>query len=158
MRMDVIDIYDFIEAAKAHELLSTLDPRHVEKLLGLAKEVRFGRDEVVLREGAKPGSLYFILEGKVALELLAQERRLVVQILEAGDAIGWSSLVDGVEGNHFQARCLEPVRALAFEGRQLRAACESDPEFGYNMTKLVLGLVADCLDAVRMRLIERVSR
>jgi len=150
----VIDIYDFIEAAKAHDLLSTLDPRHVEKLLGLAKEVRFGRDEVVLREGAKPGFLYFILEGKVVLEILARERCLLIQILQAGDATGWSSLIDGVEGDHFQARSLEPTRALAFEGRQLRAACESDPEFGYNMTKLVLRLVAECLEAARTRLVD----
>ena len=152
----MIDIYDFIEAAKAHDLLSTLEPRHVEKLLGLAKEVRFGRDEIVVREGAKPGFLYFILEGKIALELLAQGRFLVVQRLEAGDAMGWSSLMDSVGGGHFQARSLEPMRALAFEGPQLRAACESDPGFGFSMTKLVLGLVADCLDAVRMRLIEEV--
>ena len=153
----MIDIYDFIEAAKAHDLLSTLEPRHVEKLLGLAKEVRFGRDEIVLREGAKAGFLYFILEGKVALEILAHQRRLLVQILEAGDAAGWSSLIDGVEADHFQARSLEPMRALAFEGRQLRAACESDPEFGYNMTKLVLRLVAECLEAARTRLVEQVG-
>jgi CRP-like cAMP-binding protein len=154
----VIDIYDFIEAAKTHDLLSTLEPRHREKLLGLAKEVRFGRDKVILREGAKPDFLYFILEGKVALEILAQGRCLLVQVLEAGDATGWSSLMDSADGDHFQARSLEPVRALAFEGPQLRAACESDPGFGYDMTKLVLGLVAECLSAARTRLVEEVGR
>jgi CRP/FNR family transcriptional regulator, cyclic AMP receptor protein len=154
----VIDIYDFIEAAKAHDLLSTLEPRHKEKLWGLAKEVRFGCDEIILRDGAKPDFLYFILEGKVALEIPAHGRRLLVQTLEAGDAAGWSSLMDGAEGGHFQARSLEPVRALAFEGPQLRAACESDPGFGYNMTKLVLGLVAGCLDAAGTRLIEEACR
>jgi CRP-like cAMP-binding protein len=154
----VIDIYDFIEAAKAHDLLSTLEPRHMEKLLGLAKEVRFGRDKVILLEGAKPDFLYFILEGKVALEILAHGRRLLVQTLEPGEAAGWSSLMDGVEGGHFQARSLEPVRALAFEGRQLRAACESDPGFGYDMTKLALRLAAESLDAARMRLVEEVCR
>jgi CRP/FNR family transcriptional regulator, cyclic AMP receptor protein len=154
----VIDIYDFIEAAKTHDLLNTLEPPHMEKLLGLAKEVRFGPDEVVLRDGAKPGFLYFILQGKVALEILTQERSLLVQVLEAGDAMGWSSLMDGVGGGDFQARSLEPVRALAFEGPQLRAACESDPGFGFSMTKLAFGLIADCLDAARVRLIERVCR
>ena len=88
----MIDIYDFIEAAKAHDLLSSLEPRHMEKLLGLAKEVRFGRGEVILREGAKPDFLYFILEGKVTLEILAQGRCLLVQTLKAGDAAGWSAL------------------------------------------------------------------
>jgi CRP-like cAMP-binding protein len=154
----VIDIYDFIEASKTHDLLSTLEPRHMEKLLGLAKEVRFGRDKVILGEGARPDFLYFILEGKVALEIVAQERCHVVQVLKAGDATGWSALMDGVKGGHFQARSLEPIRALAFEGPQLRAACESDPGFGYDMTKLVLGIVADCLDAARMRLLEEVCR
>jgi CRP/FNR family cyclic AMP-dependent transcriptional regulator len=154
----VIDIYDFIEAAKTHDLLSTLEPRHMEKLLGLAKEVRFGADEVILRDGAKPDFFYFILEGKVALEILAQARCLVVQVLKTGDATGWPSLMYGVSGGNFQARSLEPVRALAFEGRQLRAACESDPGFGFSMMKLVLGLAADCLDAARMRLVERVGR
>jgi CRP/FNR family cyclic AMP-dependent transcriptional regulator len=154
----VIDIYDFIEAAKGHDLLSTLEPRHMEKLLGLAKEVRLARDKVILREGAKPDFLYFILEGKVAIEIRAQGKGLLIQTLEAGDAMGWSSLMDGIEEDHVQARSLETTRALGFEGRQLRAACESDPGFGYDMTKLVLRLAAECLDAARMRLIEEICR
>lgn len=140
----MIDIYDFIEAAKAHELLSTLEPRHMEKLLGLAKEVRFGQGEVILRAGSKPDCLYFLLAGKIALEIVAPRRCFVVQTVKAGNALGWSALMDRTAGDPLQARCLEPIRALAFEGAQLRAACESDPGFGYSMTKLVLGVAADC--------------
>ena len=152
----MIDIYDFIEAAKAHPMLSTLEPRHMEKLIGLAKEVRHGADEIILREGSKADYLYFLLEGCVALEIPTRARAVWVQSLGPGDAIGWSALL-GVGGDHFQARSLEPVRALAFEGAQLRAACESDPMFGYNMSKLVLGLASACLDATQMRLVEQIS-
>lgn len=150
----MIGIQEFIEAAKKQELLKRFERRHLEKLAGLAREVRFTRDQIVFREGAHSPFFYLIVEGSVVLEIVATGRSVQFQTLHAGDAMGWSSLVDAEEGAHFEARALGPTRALAFDGAQLRAACESDPEFGYRMMKALLNLVTDRLDASRIQLVD----
>ena len=44
-------------------------------------------------------------------------------------------------GKHFQARTLERVDALAFEGTELLAACKEDPLFGFALMQRLLGVV-----------------
>ncbi len=150
----MISIQEFIEAAKGQELLKRFEPQHLEKLAGLAREVRFTRNQVIFREGVNPGFFYLILEGSVALEIIATGQSVLFQTLHAGDAMGWSALIDADGGAHFEARALAPTRTIAFDGAQLRAACESDPAFGYRMTRALLTLVTERLDASRMQLVD----
>ena len=151
----VISLLEFFEAAKRYELLKHFESRHLEKLAGLAREAQFKSNHIIFSQGEKACFFYFLVEGKVALESVTAGQGEVVQTLEAGDALGWSAVTDAKDGAHFAARCLTPVRAFAFDGAQLRAACESDPAFGYVMMKALLGLVCERLDATRMQLSSR---
>ena len=69
-----------------------------------------------------------------------------MQTLFAGDELGWSALLMGT-GKHFQARTLERVDALAFEGAELLAACREDTQFGFILMQRLLGVVAERLQA-----------
>jgi len=151
----VIGILEFFEAAKEHELLKRFESRHLEKLAGLAREVAFERNHIIFSQGEKAGLFYLVIEGTVVLEAVEEGRRVSVQTLRAGDAMGWSAVTDANEGAHFEARSLAAVRAIAFNGAQLRAACESDPAFGYVMMKALLSLVCERLDATRMQMSNR---
>ena len=91
----------------------------------MAKEVRFERDQILFREGDECSEFYLIVTGLVALEIAAPGHTFRVQTLFAGDELGWSALLMG-SGKHFQARTLERVDALAFEGAELLAACRED--------------------------------
>src|SRR5579871_4163680 len=104
-----------MQAAKSHGLLNTLDPKHLEKLFGLAKEVRFDSGEIVVREGEKSEFLHFILEGTAALEILVKGQWQLVQTLKPGDAAGCSAVLDGETTRDFQIRCQESLRTFAFE-------------------------------------------
>ena len=55
-------------------------------------------------------------------------------------------------GKHFQARALNPVTALAFEGEQLLASFRSDPEFGLAFMLRLMGVVSERLRATRLQL------
>ena len=57
-------------------------------------------------------------------------------------------------GKHFQARGLERVEALAFDGGDLLAACESDSAFGFIFMHPLLGVVAERLQATRLQLLD----
>jgi CRP/FNR family cyclic AMP-dependent transcriptional regulator len=151
-RTTVIAIPEFFEAAKGHELLKRFESRHLEKLLGLAREAEFARDHIFFRQGEKACFFYLIVRGSVALESAARGHRVTVQTLLSGDAMGWSAVTDANEGAHFDARALEPVHAIAFDGAQLRAACEADPAFGFVMMRALLSLVSERLDASRLQM------
>jgi CRP/FNR family cyclic AMP-dependent transcriptional regulator len=150
----VIAILEFFAAAKEHELLKGFEPRHLEKLAGLARDAEFNGDTVIFRQGEKVSFFYLITQGRVVLESVVKGQRIAVQTLQAGDAMGWSAVTDA-NGAHFDARALSPVRAIAFDGAQLRAACESDPTFGYVMMKALFSLVTERLDATRIQMAHR---
>jgi CRP-like cAMP-binding protein len=151
----VISFDEFVVATKEQDLLKGFEPQHLERLAALAREIRFTRDQIIFHEGEQHGVFYLIVDGSVALEIVAAGRSVMLQTLHSGDAMGWSSLIDNTgNGAHFEARALSPVRALGFDGATLRESCESDPAFGYLMMKSLLGLLTERLDATRMQVVD----
>ncbi len=141
------------EVLRQHPFLEGFKPPHVQKMAEMAHEVQFTRDQVIFREGDECGIFYLILEGKVALEVSAPGRIMRISTLGAGDEMGWSSLLME-DGKHFQARTLEPVRALAFDSTRLRQTCEQDHGFGYLLMRQLLRVVAQRLQATRIQLMD----
>jgi len=139
-----------------HPFVAEFEPRHVEKLATLAREVRFERDQVLFREGDDCSEFYLIVTGLVALEIAAPGHTLRIQTLFAGDELGWSALLMG-RGKHFQARTLERVDALSFEASELLAACRQDTLFGFTLMQRLLGVVAERLQATRLQLLDMYS-
>ena len=149
----MISTQEFIELTKDQEVLQAFGPQHLERLAALAREVDFRRDEIIFREGDRHGVFYLILDGSVALEIITARHPVLLQTLHAGDAMGWSALLDA-GGTHFEARALTPTRALAFHGARLRETCDQDPAFGYRMMKALLALLTERLDVTRMQLLD----
>ena len=125
----------------------------IEKLATLARPVGFARNEVIFREGDDCHDFYLLLDGRVALEIVSDGVPHRVHTLSAGDELGWSAVLMG-QGKYFQARALEQVHALAFEGGDLIALCERDPTFGYKLMHRLLGVVAERLQATRLQLLD----
>jgi CRP/FNR family cyclic AMP-dependent transcriptional regulator len=76
----------------------------------------------------------------------------LVQLLEAGDALGWSWLFPPYEW-HFQARAVEPTRAVVFNAAHLLVACEKDHDLGYDLMKRMAQVVIRRLQATRRQLL-----
>ena len=142
-----------LEVLHHHPFVAEFEPRHVERLATLAQERRFERNFVIFREGDETTEFYLIVSGLVALEVAAPDRVFRVQTLFAGDELGWSALLLG-SGKHFQARTLERVDALAFEGAELLAACRDEPAFGMVFMHRLLRVVAERLQATRLQLLD----
>ena len=150
----MISTTEFIEATKNQQILKAFGPQHLDRLAALADEVDFYRDQVIVREGEYPEFFYLILAGSVGLEIMAGRRPMLLQTLQTGDALAWTSLIDGGKGAHFEARALTAGRAIAFDGAKLREACEADPAFGYHLMKALLSLVTERLDITRVQLVD----
>jgi CRP-like cAMP-binding protein len=141
---------------RSHPFVAGFDPRHVERLATLARLVHFDRDVVLFAEGDERSQFYLIVSGMVSLEMAAPDHTIRVQTLFAGDELGWSAMLTG-RGKYFQARTLEPVEALAFEGGQLLDHCREDPQFGFALMQRLLAVVAERLQATRLQVIDTYS-
>jgi len=124
--------------------------RHMDKLLTLGTEVQFAKDEVIFHENQEAKLFYIILSGRVALDATVAGRAVRIQVLYAGEDLGWSAVLS--QARQFQASALEPVRAMAFEIATLRRACEANPYFGCAFFERMFTLVADRLQSTREQL------
>jgi CRP-like cAMP-binding protein len=136
-----------------HPFLAGLPESDIAKLTELAFAVRFQPEQIIFREGDPSSFFYLIVTGHIALELLAPGRVFRIETVGDGEDLGWSSLLESVN-KQFQARCLAPTRALAFDGPRLIALWEGDAEFGFRLMRKVVGTVADRLRATRLQLLD----
>jgi len=142
-----------LRALEGHPFVFDFSPEHRTRLAALAKEVHFEPDEVIFREGDDYSVFYLLGKGMVALELEVPGHVLRVQTLYAGDVFDWSALLPHA-GKHFQARALDAVTALAFEGDQLLASFKADPQFGLAFMLRLMGVVSERLRNTRLQLVD----
>ena len=145
-----------LDAIQRHPFVKGMTPEHCATLASLARRVAFPADSIIFREGDEKHEFFLLLTGRVALEMKAQDRMLRVATMEGGDQIGWSAVIVG-RGKHFQARALEPVEALAFDGYVLLERCRADTGFGYKLMHRLLSVVSDRLQAARLQVLDMYS-
>jgi CRP-like cAMP-binding protein len=136
-----------------HAFTSGLSDSQIAKLAELAHEVSFKEDEIVLVAGQQSKHFYLLLEGSVCIEVGARSYVVWVQILNPGDAFGWSALLDHHD-TLFQVRAREASRALCLDGERLSAALHADSELAAELFRRTLALVAGRVQATEARLAE----
>jgi len=137
-----------------HPFFHGLEKKHIEFIVGCAKNERFDEGEVIFREGDPADQFYFVREGLVAIELMVPQRGFTtLQTVGAGDVLGWSWLLPPYQWR-FGARTLEATRALAFDAKCLRAKCENDHDLGYELFKRFSHVVTERLESTRLQLLD----
>jgi CRP/FNR family transcriptional regulator, cyclic AMP receptor protein len=136
-----------------HPFTHGLNDRHLEVLVGCASNVRFEAGQVVFREGEEANQFYLIREGKMAVELFAPGRGPVnILTVGEGEVLGWSWLVPPYRWR-FDARAIEPTRAVALDGKCLREKSERDSDLGYGLLKRIAHIMEERLQATRLQLL-----
>ena len=128
-------------------------PDHVARLAAMASEVNFLPGELIFHEGDHSSLFYLLISGNVALEVVSPGRPVRVATLYAGEVLGWSS-VTGDNDKQFQARALEEVHALAFDGARLCHACQEDDALGFWFMRAILSVISGRLHAIRAQLLD----
>jgi CRP-like cAMP-binding protein len=140
-----------------HPFCKGLEPSYVELLISCASNVRFDKGHHLFRQGGEATHFYLIREGKVFLEVPASQCQfLPVETVQAGEILGWSWLVPPYRWR-FGARAVEPVNAIAMNGRCLRAKCEKNLVLGYELLRRTVEMVGQRLEATRFRLVDLYS-
>ena len=136
------------------ELARGLEPKHVEKLASIAKEVAFAEGETIFLEGDTSDEVYLIQEGQIGIEIHVPGRgRMTILTVGPGQLLAWSSLFSS-QHKTASGRTLSSTRAIAINGADLREACEADHDLGYTVMWRVAGVVAERLKATRLQLLD----
>lgn len=137
---------------RGHPFTRGFWPEQIARLAELASEAQFRSGELIFHEGDHSSLFYLLISGSVALEIVDPGRPVRVSTLYSGEALGWSSLT-GEEDKQFQARALEEVHAVAFDGTRLRHACEEDYGLGFTVMRALVASMAARLHSVRAQLV-----
>jgi CRP/FNR family cyclic AMP-dependent transcriptional regulator len=137
----------------SHSFLARMKPEYLELLASGATEVTFKPDQIVFREGEPASQFYLIETGQIALEAhQLGDGTVLVETLGPGEVLGWSWLFAPFVW-HFQARAIEPTKAIALNAAHLLIAAEQDHPFGYELMKRVAQIVIHRLQATRRQLL-----
>ena len=137
-----------------HPFFAGLEEQYLHLLVGCASNVRFEGGNSIFREGEEASQFYLIRQGKIALEISAPPRgRLTVETLGEGDILGWSWLIPPYYWS-FSARAVELTRAIALDGKCLRAKCEENHDLGYELLKRFARILERHLEATRLQLLD----
>ena len=137
-----------------HPFFKNLDPKILQVIVGCATNVVFKAGEFIFREEGDAQEFYLIRKGQVALEIYAPGRGpITLQTLHDGNILGWSWLVPPYQW-HFDARAVEETRAIALNGRCLRAKSEECHELGYELMKRFAFVVTQRIEALTLQLLD----
>ena len=141
------------ESLAAHPFLHGMSRDHLAVLAAAASDVTFPARHRLFEDGARATRFWLIQSGHVALDLhVPGQGRMKIDSIAMGELLGWSWLFPPYTWA-FGAVAACPVEAFEFDGRKVRACCESDPELGYELTQRLVRVVAKRLQATRVRLI-----
>lgn len=146
-------IEDLPSLIAAHPLFAGLPGDVAELVAGCAHNVAFPAGHYLVVEGEPADTFFLLRRGRVALEIRAPHGPLVIESVGAGSVVGWSWLFPPYRWA-LDGRSLEPVGAIAVDGRCLRDKANEDPAFGYELMKRLVAVVVDRLQATRLRLID----
>lgn len=137
-----------------HLFLKGIDKKHIELMVGCAKNVRYNPGEYLFHEGDEADMFYFIRDGKLAMEVFRPNKGAIIfQTLSSNDVLGWSWLIAPYV-RHFDCKATETTRVIALDGNCLRKKCEEDHDFGYDIMNRFVKLMEDELMALRLQLMD----
>ena len=141
------------EVLRTHEFVRGLTDSQIATLAGMAQEVTFEDNEVILEAGQRSTSFYLLTAGSVAVELRTVAYVVCVEALGPGQLFGWSALLDH-QDTLFQVRAREHTTALRLDGARLKAACQTDSQLGNEVRQRALQVVAGRVRATEIRFAE----
>lgn len=137
-----------------HPLFRDLATEYLDFIVGCASNAKFQAGEFLCREDEKADRFYLIREGRVSVRIPAPPRgSIVIETLDEGDVLGWSWLFPPYRW-HFNAVASQLTRAIALDGKCLRAKCEENHDLGFELMKRFAQIMTSRLESTRLQLLD----
>src|ERR1022692_1362435 len=131
-----------------------LDASRLALIAGCGGNEHAREGSILFREGEPADRFFLIRHGWVALEVHARgSGSHVIETLGPGEVVGWSWLFKPYRWQ-FDARAIETVRLVRFDGACLRGKCDDDHELGYQLMQRFASAMLERLQATRLQLLD----
>jgi CRP/FNR family cyclic AMP-dependent transcriptional regulator len=119
----------------AHPFFQGLDSRFLDLVLTCASRETFKPEEFLCRDDEAATKFYVIHQGRVSVEIFRARRGPVtVQSLGETDVLGWLWF-DKLYHWHLDAKAQVLTRVISLDVNGLRAKCDQDHDFGYELMR-----------------------
>ena len=136
----MVDLHSIRDAA----ILNGLTESDLEKIGAIGSQVAAEQGERLFARATPSDTLLIILEGKFALTVMLRaagdDVEVAIEALDAGDALGWSSLVPPHQ-SVYSAYCTERGSVAALDRRDMENLFANDAGLGYRWMRNVSELV-----------------
>ena len=140
------------ERLAAHPFLAGMSERHLGILSECTMATHFESGQVIFRAGEPANGFYLIESGKVVLEGPHSDGEpMMIDMVSDGEPLGWSWLFSPYLWQ-FDARAIEPCRALCLSGIMLRQHRDEDFFLSHELFKRMSEVMVRRLQAARSRL------
>lgn len=122
--------------------LRDIDPVHLQLIATISGIHVYDLNDVLFYEGQPAEYVYLVVSGAIVLKLSpAGIHQKALLTFGPGEMLGWSSFL---EQRKYGSTGLvaAPTRLVKIDGRQLRALCDREPEFGYDFMCRTMRTVA----------------
>ena len=142
-------------ALAAHPFLHGMSRDQLSVLAEAARAVSFPARYRLFEDGGKAARFWLIQSGHVSLDLhVPGEGPVVIETIGIGELLGWSWLFPPYQWA-FGAVAATAVQAFEFDAPVVRERCAADHELGYELDRRITRVLAERLQATRIRLIAR---
>ena len=137
-----------------HPFLADLPTDWLQRLAPLGRPVQRYTGYRFFHQGGSADHFWLLTAGTVALDFPVPGRGdIVLERIEAGAVVGWSWLLAPHRWN-LGGVAADECHAVEFEAFRVRELMAEDPELGEELTLRFFAVLADRLQASRVRLVE----
>ena len=143
----------------SHPFLTGLSPAQIEIFEAcLTGTSRWATNESVILRGGEADACHLLVTGTVAVEIRPPgSAPRTIQTVHGGELLGWSWLFEPHIWT-FDARAVEESAALSFDAAGLRAAIDTECEFGLVVMRRVAKSIVNRLKATRLQVLDVYNR
>lgn len=124
----------------------------LKRIAMVSQERAYAAGEHIFDEGEPANNIYLIVHGEVELQyLLPTGQSRTIDMIPAGELLGWSALVDP-HRRVSRAIADRETEIVVIEAEMLRQLCDEDAVLGYRLMEQVCKVLSARLDATRMQL------
>ena len=157
-RAAVTDRTDIWKRVANHPFFAGMSTHHIEILSRYATAKEFTRGEIIFHAGQPANGFYLIESGAVGLEgSVLEHGPITTDVVHAGEPLGWSRLFPPYLW-HFDARAIEPTKAIFLDKTKLRRHYSEDLTLGNELFERMSQVMVRRLQSARRKLIEAVKK
>ena len=113
---------------KQKDIFRAMNKSFVKKIMNVSTTGSYEQGDLLFQAGDLANQFYILLKGRIKL-ILGETEQAVYIVSHAGEAFGWSSLIDR-ETYTASAKCMTPAKLLRFDQEKVLKILEEDPANG----------------------------